>query len=416
MRKNLKRAEYRTFFNMPFLLLFVYNILFCMSYGMISPILIQYLTWKGIAVKLAGSIAGVVSITSLLVRPLSGYLVDHLNKKYLLIVASILLGIAMFGLSLSSSIGWMIFFRICQGIGFAINGTCCIAMAIAYMPQERLGEGIGYFGVANIVSTSVAPAIGIELADRLGYVNTIMLAGCSVLAAGVCMILFRYYHFESKERFGQSIVAACESIRPRDLFSLRLLPLALFVAAFSLANSIVSSYLASHCQAIGMENYSMYFTINAIVMVATRPFLGKLSDKKGASVVLFPAYLLAAAAMLLISRASAIWMIYLAAVLKALGQGSGQPTLQAECLKRLGPSKRGLATSTFYVGSDVANGLGPIIGAFVVEKANYAASFDLSAVILAVAFVGYFVYTHRSASHKAPLAIDDRISERTEEQ
>lgn len=392
MKGKIKQTEYSTFFNVPFLLLFLYNILFCMSYGMISPILIQYLTTKGIAVKLAGSIAGVVSLTSLLIRPLSGYLVDRLNKKYLLIIASVLLGIAMFGLSCSSSVGLMIFFRICQGVGFAINGTCCIAMATAYMPQNRLGEGIGYFGVANIVSTSVAPAIGIELADRLGYAQTIMLAGFSVLAAAVCMILFRYYHFESHETFGQSIVNACKSIRLRNLFSIELLPLALFVAAFSLANSIVSSYLASHCQARSLENYSMYFTINAIVMVAARPFLGKLSDKKGPSVVLYPAYLLAAAAMLLISRANAIWMIYVASVLKALGQGSGQPALQAECLKRLGPSKRGLATSTFYVGSDVANGLGPVIGAFVVEKANYAASFDLSAVILLVAFVGYFVY------------------------
>lgn len=401
MKKNFEQSEYLTFFNAPFILLFVYNILFCMSYGMISPILIQYLTWKGFSVKLAGSIAGIVSITSLLIRPFSGYLVDRLNKKYLLIIASVLLGIAMFGLSLSSNVALIFIFRICQGIGFAINGTCCIAMAIAYMPQQRLGEGIGYFGVANIVSTSIAPAIGIELANRIGYVNTIMLAGSSVLAATLCMILFRYYHFKGTETFKQSVIVACKSVRLSELFSLKLLPLAFFVAAFSFANSIVSSYLASHCQAIGIENYSMYFTINAIVMIVTRPALGKLSDKKGPSVVLFPAYILAAVAMLLISKANAVWMIYLAAILKALGQGSGQPTLQAECLKRLGPDKRGLATSTFYVGSDVANGLGPMIGALVVEDTNYASSFNLSAIILLIAFIGYVIYNQFGLSKKS---------------
>ena len=387
------KESYSSFFNAPFLMLVVYNVFFCMSYGMVGPIMMKYLVTKGIEMDVAGVIVGVVSITSLIVRPLSGHLTDHLNQKKLLIVASLLMGIAMVGIASCSRVPALIFFRVCHGIGFAINGTCCIAMATSFMPKDRISEGIGYFGIANIVSTAIAPTFGLECANWIGFINTIYIAGGSVLLASAFLFFFKPSRNGAQGDAKGQLKDALRTISLNSIFSVELLPLALFVAAFSFSNSIVSNYLALICDERGITGYSIYFTVNAVVMIVCRPFLGKLNDRKGLSIILYPAFLLCAAALFLICGAKTIWAILLASVLKALGQGSGQPALQAECIKRLDTNQRGLATSTFYVGSDVANGLGPIIGGMLVTSFGYAKLFEINGFLLIAAFVGYYLYT-----------------------
>lgn len=406
MEKKVQE-EYSTFLNAPFLLLMVYNIFFCMSYGMITPILMEYLVDKGLALEIAGMIAGVVSMTSLIVRPLSGYFTDRLNKKKLLFFASVMLGMAMLGLATVNNVGLMMLCRVLQGIGFAVNGTCCIAMATEYMPSDKLGEGIGYFGIANIISTAVAPMIGIELADRIGYKYTILVAGASVMTAAVFILFFKYYTYHSHESTGKVFCDACKTTKISDLISFDLIPLTIFVGVFSFANSVASNYLALICQEKEITAYSIYFTVNAVVMVLTRPVLGKVCDRRGISTVLYPAFLITSIAMLMIGAGNSIWLIYAAAILKALGQGSGQPALQTECLKQLGPKKRGLATSAFYVGSDVANGLGPVIGGIVVGGMGYSAIFYVSAIFLLTAFIGYFFYCKARKVMYNKMEVDD---------
>ena len=51
-----------------------------------------------------------------------------------------------------------------------------------------------------------------------------------------------------------------------------------------------------------------------------------------------------------------------AAVCKALGQGMAQPAFQAECIRRAGPERRGVAVSMYYLGADIGNGIAPVVG------------------------------------------------------
>ena len=116
-----------------------------------------------------------------------------------------------------------------------------------------------------------------------------------------------------------------------------------------MSNGIIGSYIALLGDVRGIVNIGLYFTVNAAVLLLVRPLAGKLSDRKNGLLLVFPAMLLDGAALLLLGRAGALWMVSLAAVLKAMGQGSGQPTLQAASLKLLPPEKSGVASSTFYL-------------------------------------------------------------------
>ena len=89
-----------------------------------------------------------------------------------------------------------------------------------------------------------------------------------------------------------------------------------------------------------------FFTVSAVVLFGMRLLIGRLADKNGLTWIVNLSLLASVAAMALIGRAFVLPMILAAAVLKAAGQGGGQISLQAECIKKAGPLRSGVAAST----------------------------------------------------------------------
>ena len=74
-----------------------------------------------------------------------------------------------------------------NGVGFAIGSTVQISLATRYIPRQRMGEGIGYMGLGNILGSAVAPGIGIAIAGALGMRPMLLIS--AALPALACLIL-----------------------------------------------------------------------------------------------------------------------------------------------------------------------------------------------------------------------------------
>ena len=135
------------------------NILNAFSFYMISNILSSYLVDIGISIALAGFVVGLFSLTSLCFRPFSGLMSDRLNNVTLLKWSNVLLGIGLLGFPVVTRLPLIILFRIINGIGFAIGGTVQISLASKYIPDGRMGEGIGYLGLGMVAGSASADRI-----------------------------------------------------------------------------------------------------------------------------------------------------------------------------------------------------------------------------------------------------------------
>ena len=167
-----------------------------------------------------------------------------------------------------------------------------------------------------------------------------------------------------------------------DFISLEILPFALLTGLFSCCNGIVNSFLALIGDERGIEGVGVFFTAYSVIMIATRPITGKLYDHKGIKFILYPCIALAAMSMLILGKATSAWAILFAGVLKALGQGTGAPSIQAHCLKQLGRDKAGVVSSTCYMGNDIGNALGPTVGGIIASRTGYETMFISVAVFL----------------------------------
>ncbi len=375
--------------NKHYILVLIVNTLNAFSFFMIATILSKYLVGLGTTAAMAGFIVGLFSITSLFCRPFSGVLADRISNVALLKWSNVLMGIGLLGFIFTTQIPLLILFRIIHGVGFALSGTCQISLAARHIPEDRMGEGIGYLGLGMILGSAVAPAFGIVISESLGMKATFFIAAIMML---ISFIILCFQHEEKK-------IVVKSKFSFSDLIAVKALPYAFVAGSFSFVNGIITSYLVLYAEEIGIEGISIYFTVYAIALFIVRPFSGKLMDKMGIRVTVLPGLLITAFSMFVLGQSRTLILILITGVIRAIGQGAAQPSLQAGSISAVGIEKSGVATSTYYLGGDVCQGFGPMIGGAIIGAsvgvAGFTTIFNICGVLLVCAFVYFHFLTRK---------------------
>ena len=120
--------------------------------------------------------------------------------------------------------------------------------------------------------------------------------------------------------------------------------------------------------------------------------IGKLIDKTDLLLIVVPSLLVSAFSFGLIGYSSSFWIVMIAAVFKALGHGGGQISLQSACIKCVPPGRVGVATATFYIGADIGQGFGSILGGKISSVFNYGTMFYVTAIVIVVVAGLFTIY------------------------
>ena len=349
-----------------------------------NPIMAKYLITMGIAFEYTGIIASLLSWIAMMFRPFSGAMSDKMNKKRLLVFAYLLTAICLFSYTIVDSVIAIIFIRIIHGIAFAISGTLSMSFATTFIPKEKTAEGISYLGIASIIGSMLGPQIGTEIYENIGisyvfYVSAMMCVSCFVL------INFVKYDYTKK------ITYSDYKFKIDDFFAKELFLYVILIAVLTLGNGIISYYLVDFGESRGIENVSLFFTIYSFTLLIIKPFVGKLQDAKGVNVVLYPAFVIYAIGIVILSKSYSLLPVLIAGVLKAIGQGNGTPAIQADSVKQLSGDRSGVAISTCFIGQDIGNAIGPIFASTMVGVVGYEKMFIIYAILLIICLFIYFL-------------------------
>lgn len=388
MNQAQSLREPEKLWNSSYILVLTVSTLSSFSFYMVATIMSKYLVSLGVGITFAGFVVGLFSITSLVCRPFCGVMADNLNNITLLIVSNVLMSIGLFGFALSSgSMATMILFRVLNGVGFSINGTVQVALIIHFIPRNRTGEGVGYLGISQLIGSACAPALGLAIAEQLGMSATFVIAAILPLAACVMLFFLRNIQVERKKD-------AKKKISFSDIIELKAMAFTIPYSTFSFTNGVINGYLVMYADQFGIKNVSIYFTLYAIAVFLVRPVSGKIMDRKGLQYTVFPGMIVCALSLFLLGWTTALWMILATGLLRALGQGAAQPSLQAGCINYVGRERSGVATSTYFLGGDIGQGIGPMIGGFILAQiagvTGYRVLFSFCGVIMLATMVYFF--------------------------
>lgn len=91
--------------------------------------------------------------------------------------------------------------------------------------------------------------------------------------------------------------------------------------------------------------------------------------------------------MYLISVSDTIWTLLAAAVVGAFGYGAAGPVARAMAMGVVPEERRGAASSTLYLGSDLGQLAGPVVGGLIATTLGYAAMYRIAPVSILLAAV-----------------------------
>lgn len=385
-------------FTKSYIFLMLISLMTAMSYSMISTLITNYAVQLGGTLAMAGTIAGIFSMAALFSRPIGGAVCDMLNKKKICMAATVLFTLSFPGYALSGNMGALLFFRMLQGFAFGISGTANMALVAEVVPKQRLGEGLGYFGLGQVIAQVIGPIAGVALKEQLGFENLFYFVTGIAAASILFLFLFRY-DMPVKEEVPSEKTEKRKKV-PTDLTLQKLIAAecllyALTAGMFSMTNGVTSSFLVLLGEERGIGNIALFFTVNAVCLFFIRILMGRIADRAPVLWIVCISLAVSLLSMLLLARAFALKLVLLAAIFKAIGQGGGQISLQSACIKAVDESRVGVASSTYYIGADIGNALGPAIGGWISGIWGYEVMFYAVAVLMGAMLVFFCCHEKR---------------------
>lgn len=390
-----------------FVLLALIQTLDLFTYNMITPVIAQYATGLGYTLVMAGVVAGAFTFAALFARPASGALSDRMGRKRIVLTAVIVGCLAQIGYAFATDYAALIALRVIHGFFYALFGTAISAMAIDSLPEERRGEGMGWFGTSYVFANALGPALGVAVSGAFGFLP-MFLIGAGIAA---CTLALGLMLPPDKLMPARASVAAGNASRTarsngkghlyntvNAFVSIKCLPLAFAACCYLTIWGIISTYIVMVGDARGVAGISLFFVANSLTLFFTRPIAGKLADKHGLSAVFFPSVVFEALAVVLIAFSQQLWLFLIAAACKALGSGTVTPSIQAKCGELETPERSGVAMSTYLLGTDVGYAVGPIIGGAVSTSFGFEAMFLSGFPILAAGVIVYIIWQRKARS------------------
>lgn len=332
----------------------------------------------------AGLVASIFIIGSLIGRLFGGKQIAKVGSKKMLITGIIIFSIVTVFYFVPTNLYVLILIRLLHGIGVGLATTATGTIVSQVIPPSRSGEGISYFSLSAVLSTAIGPLIGLALIATFGYTSIFIFS----LVMGIVSLLLALPVRAPQIKY----VANSEStgFKFSSFFESKAMPVSIAMLVMALAYSGILSFITTYAADIDLVKAgSFYFLVYAVIILISRPFTGKMLDSRGGNSVAYPALVLFAVGMLLLSQAHSSFIFLLAAAFIGLGYGNFQSTTQALAIKVTPPHRMGLANSTYFIFLDLGLGLGPFLLGYLVPVIGYRGLY-LSLVALIV--IGIFVY------------------------
>jgi MFS family permease len=353
-----------------FVLIITSNLLMYLNFMMVTPVLPSYAADTfGDNKVIVGLVTSLFALSAILARMFSGVTLDIFGRKRMLMIGVFIFTITTTGYYLAGSVALFLFFRMAYGVGFGMAGTAYGTLAADVIPPKRMGEGMGYYGLASSISLASAPVIGIWLMGQYGFGALIFVS--TILASFVFPTFLKMRMIEK--------TAPVRSQKREWFDKTSLLPCTLNVF-LSITYGALIGFIALFGKEAGIKNIGLYFFFFSGMVLLVRFLSGKLYDRKGHIAVLPLGAILVALGLVLLSYSKGTFLLAIAGICYGAGFGMIQPALQAWTVQGVSPERRGAATAFFYNSLDFGLATGSFLLGIIASYSSYAIMYRLSAL------------------------------------
>ena len=386
------------------LALFLAGLSFWISLTSLLPTLPAYIEDVGGTKQQVGLVMGSFAIGLLLFRSVLGRLADRRSRKLVVLIGTVVVGIAPLGYLFVESIPLLMVIRAFHGISIAAFTTGYSALVVDQSPPEQKGELIGYMSLVVPVGLAIGPAVGGFLQARVGYM-ALFLTSASVGILGLIFATQVGKASREKTASHQEAGSPQSSRFWQLLASPRLRVPAMVLLLIGLAFGTISTFLPLFIRAIAIDlNPGLYYSTAAIASFSVRIFVGRASDRYGRGLFITASLFCYVLAMLLLATAESPGAFLVAGLVQGAGGGTLIPIMIALISDRSAENERGKIYSLCIGGFDLGIAIaGPVIGSFA-NPLGYRGLFFLAMSLTSLALMVFVTLSSKDLSHSLRFA------------
>ncbi|MGF9966083.1 MFS transporter [Bacillus rhizoplanae] len=342
-----------------------------------------------------GLVATVFLISSVLCRPFTGKWLDDLGRKKILFISLSLFLAATVMYFGAQSLFLLLALRFLHGIGFGMATTATGTIVTDVAPAHRRGEALGYYGVFMSLPMVIGPFLGLTIISKFSF--TILFIVCSIFS----MLAFLFGLLVNIPNEKTTVKKEKKHMQWKDLIEPSTIPIAITGCVLSFSYSGILSFIPVYAKELGMADIASYFfVVYAIVVVISRPFSGKIFDRFGENVLIYPSIIIFMIGMFTLSQAQTSFWLLAAGVLIGIGYGTLIPSFQTIAVSAAPHHRRGSATATYFSFFDTGMGIGSFVLGIIAAHSSYHNMYFISSIIVAFTLLIYYFLHGRKQKFK----------------
>ena len=381
-------------FTKNFVLTAFLNLFILIAYYMLFVICVPYAIEKfGANESISALTAGFILIGSLTGRLFSSKLLLKLGYRKIIFIGIFTYIASMILYPFASNIYIFMIVRFFSGVGIGLIGSVAGTLIVNIIPKELHGQAINYFSLSNVIAMALGPSIGLYLKQFISFDNIFLL--CLFLGIfGLLFALFIKYPLYKIE------YKKIKKFDIEDFIAKGAVPMAFIALLVSACYGCLQSFLSTYSQELNLENIgSLFFLVYAFCAFISRPVCGKVFDKRGENIIIYPSLVLATIGFFIFCNANEAYIFLISSVFLGFGIANFQTSSQAVCIKLVERKFFAQAISTYFIFVDLGIGVGPYFFGFLVKDYGYSGLFFMVGILnLVCIFLYYFIHGRKTKS------------------
>lgn len=319
-----------------------------------------------------------LTLVGLITRLTLAPLIDKWGRKNMLVLGVCLFAVNSLGyLMLRDSVGGVILMRCVSGFSQGIFFPVPPTIVSDVVSEDKLVDGLGIFGIAGSLPAVFSPVVGMYLYENVSpasfFVLTLAMSAISIVFALLYQDEYKpqpALQPTQKRRFSLNSVLEVSILLP------------CLIAFLAMAgNSAVNNFVINFGNTRAIAGMSLFFTVNNIASVLTRMFAGRLTKWLSSGKLVTLGMIVLGVGNLIVVFAMNLPVMLAASVLIGIGMTLYSQLLQADILRQVDESRRGVANSTLMLAQDLGTGAGASAFGVTSEYMGYPITFIFSAVV-----------------------------------
>jgi MFS family permease len=361
-----------------------------------TPLLPLFARDLGATPPMVGFVVGASTLTGIFLKLPAGAWSDVLGRRPMLVLGTIVFATMPFTYLAVASLSVLILVRFIHGAATAILGPVASASVSDVAPAARRGTWLSTYSTVQGAGQTLGPIVaGYLLAagryDLAFVVAGLFAAATPLIAAGWPSAAPPVMTAQRTSHAWRGIVEVCQH---------RLILLtSLTQAAQFVLNGTLNAFLplfARDVVGLTAAQLGWLFGFQTVMTLATRPFMGMVSDRVGRRTVIVAGLTLCSSAVWLVSLATGTTWLVVGVAAYAVGVAVTTAATSAFITDLSRKARYGAAHGVFGSIYDVGDAFGPIAAGVLVATLGYARMFQVMALVAFSMAVVFAVAARRS--------------------